>query len=122
MPYKDKEAKNKYQVMWANKNRDYWIESQGGKCIKCGNKERLEVDHIDPSKKISHRVYSWSKERRDKELSKCQVLCYDCHLFKTLEQRRLRRGSLKEEYRIHAPTDGGSSPPPATRIVVGDDN
>ena len=56
-----------------------------GPCVKCGcwDLDQLEVDHIDPNTKVSHRVWSWSKERRENELAKCQVLCRACHLTKT---------------------------------------
>ena len=45
--------------------------------------ERLEVDHIDPTTKVSHRLWSYSVARRDDELAKCQVLCHACHAEKT---------------------------------------
>ena len=49
------------------------------RCIKCNSVERLELDYIDPKLKVSHRIWSWSKERQNVEIAKCQVLCYDCH-------------------------------------------
>ncbi len=91
MPYKDKEAKNAYQQDWYKQNRLNWIKSQGNKCVKCDSTENLEVDHIDPHLKVDHRVYSWSKKRRDIELSKCQVLCKKCHLNKTIDQYEYSR-------------------------------
>lgn len=45
--------------------------------------EKLELDHIDPSTRVSHAVWSWAKNRREEELAKCQVLCHDCHVKKT---------------------------------------
>lgn len=59
-----------------------WLE-ENGPCVKCGSDENLEVDHIDPSEKTSHRIWSWSDERREAELKKCQVLCRECHEKKT---------------------------------------
>jgi hypothetical protein len=85
MPYKDKAKQSAYQVAWADRRRRDWL-SQNGPC-QCGSDDRLEVDHVDPTKKVSHRIWFWSDERRKMELEKCQVLCYDCHLEKTLEQR-----------------------------------
>jgi 5-methylcytosine-specific restriction endonuclease McrA len=74
-----------YQKRWMAKRRLEWIQSQGGQCVGCGSKERLEIDHKDPSTKefpVSI-IWSWSEERRFKELAKCQVLCEDCHKGKT---------------------------------------
>lgn len=52
-------------------------------CVQCGSKEKLELDHIVRETKISHSVWSWKEERRNKELEKCQVLCKKCHSKKT---------------------------------------
>jgi 5-methylcytosine-specific restriction endonuclease McrA len=52
--------------------------------VQCGETERpFEIDHIDPKTKVSHRIWSWSAERREAELAKCQLLCVDCHYKKT---------------------------------------
>ncbi len=58
--------------------RQIWL-SKNGPCVKCGSNLRLEVDHINPLEKISHRVWSWREEKRLLELAKCQVLCHICH-------------------------------------------
>jgi 5-methylcytosine-specific restriction endonuclease McrA len=58
--------------------RTAWIEANGP-CVRCGSKENLQVDHKDPTKKVDHKVWSWSKVRREAELAKCQVLCIECH-------------------------------------------
>jgi 5-methylcytosine-specific restriction endonuclease McrA len=52
-------------------------------CVVCKAKENLEVDHTDPTQKLSHRLWSWTQERREAELAKCQVLCEECHKNKT---------------------------------------
>lgn len=85
MPYKSHYAKNEYQREWVRKNWLAAIELLGGKCVQCGTTESLEIDHIDPATKVSHRIWSWSKERRLAELKKCQILCSGCHKRKTLE-------------------------------------
>lgn len=61
----------------------------GGKCGKCGSKERLEFDHIDPRTKSfkSRRMFSVSAKRLADELKKCQLLCYECHKLKTASDR-----------------------------------
>ena len=58
--------------------RQDWFAANGP-CASCGLWDRLEVDHIDSTKKVDHRVWSWSVARRNEELAKCQPLCYNCH-------------------------------------------
>lgn len=82
MSYKNKEKQREYQRLWLLKQRAEWIH-ENGPCANCGSTEKLEVDHIDGTKKVNHRVWSWSKERRAAELKKCQVLCNSCHKQKT---------------------------------------
>lgn len=84
MGYKDKEKQREYQRQWMAKRRQEWID-ENGPCA-CGSFNKLEVDHIDPKLKTMEVRSIWScrKEIRELELAKCQVLCYDCHLEKTL--------------------------------------
>lgn len=63
-------------------------EYMGGNCMVCGSTENLEVDHIDPTNKSFEIKYNLTLDDRLKaELAKCQLLCKDHHLAKTLEQR-----------------------------------
>ncbi len=62
--------------------------SQNGPCKECGSHDQLELDHIDPSTKIHHSIWSWSEDRRLAELSKCQPLCRTCHYEKTANQAK----------------------------------
>jgi len=87
MPYKDKQKQIEWQVQWMRKRRENWL-LENGPCAKCSLCINLEVDHIDPSEKEDHRIWSWSKERRDRELEKCQVLCHECHKEKTASEQR----------------------------------
>lgn len=82
MPYKDKTKHNAYMLQWISQRRCNWFAANGP-CVECGSVENLELDHIDPNKKVSHRIWSWSKKRRDEEIAKCQVLCRSCHTHKT---------------------------------------
>lgn len=79
-----KEYLRNYQRNWMARRRQSYIE--GKKCVMCDSTEKLEFDHIIPEdKKISiSRIFSYKKEVIEKELSKCQILCYDCHLKKTI--------------------------------------
>lgn len=74
---------------FAKLRRLEWLLSNGP-CAYCGSWDRLEVDHINPEDKITHKFWGWSKDRREAELAKCQPLCHDCHWTKTLQERRPR--------------------------------
>lgn len=70
-----------YNREWIARRRAEWFA--GKRCAQCGSTEHMEIDHIDPAKKVAHQVWSWTEPRRLAELAKCQVLCHDCHLAKT---------------------------------------
>jgi hypothetical protein len=60
----------------------------GGECVRCGSKKGLQFDHMDPKSRtfaIAKRGSS-SEEKFWREVKKCQLLCGDCHLKKTLEE------------------------------------
>lgn len=82
MPYADPERQRQYQRERCARIRAEFFA--GKRCACCGTTDQLELDHIDPSKKVSHNIWSWSPARRETELVKCQVLCHDCHLEKTI--------------------------------------
>ena len=84
---KKKERIRKYNRKRYRNNREEDISSLGGECVICGTKEYLEIDHIVPATKHpllrKGQVLSlWLKERREKELAKCQLLCKPCHIKK----------------------------------------
>lgn len=75
---------------YAEKNRLRrlkWV-TENGPCKICGSNKELQVDHIDPTGKVHHAIWSWRQERIDNELLKCQVLCRKCHEAKTAEEFR----------------------------------
>lgn len=79
--YMNTYLKNKYYRMkkWA-------INILGGKCNKCGSRDNLEFDHMDENDKnfnISEFLRSYPVEKIEEELKKCQLLCEDCHKYKT---------------------------------------
>jgi hypothetical protein len=82
MPYRDRAAQRAYQKEWCRRRREEWLKEHGP-CVDCGSWENLEVDHVDPRLKISHRVWSWKRERREAELAKCVARCSSCHQEKT---------------------------------------
>lgn len=84
MPFKDRAAKNAYALAWMKQRRADFFD--GKQCVKCGSTQQLELDHIDREQKVSHRIWSWSADRRNAEIAKCQVLCTDCHREKTVSE------------------------------------
>tara|TARA_Y100000310_G_C20704121_1_gene833232 strand:+ start:18786 stop:19496 length:711 start_codon:yes stop_codon:yes gene_type:complete len=72
---------NTYVLTWAKKLKA--IDLLGGKCEHCGEKDifKLCFHHKNPDEKefaisvIAN--YRWSKIK--KEVSKCQLLCHNCH-------------------------------------------
>lgn len=88
MPYKNKIKQREYQSTWLQARRVKWL-AENGPCVLCKSDLDLEVDHIDRDTKVEHRIWSWSAERREAELKKCQVLCRSCHLEKTIRENEL---------------------------------
>ncbi len=82
MPYADPEVQAEYQRQWMANRRAEWFADKS--CSWCGSTQNLELDHVDSASKVSHRIWSWSRARRDAELAKCQVLCNECHTAKSL--------------------------------------
>lgn len=70
-------------------NRRYYLEKMGGECVECGAVDHLHFDHIHPSSKticiveVLRLTMLHNKEFIDSEMSKCQILCKDCHKKKT---------------------------------------
>lgn len=84
MPYKDPEKQREFQRKRLAAKRAKWI-SENGPCRICGSDKNLEVDHINPEEK-TYRIsglWSYSRDKLQAELMKCQVLCEDCHDKKT---------------------------------------
>ena len=95
MPYKDRDAQRRFQREWMQGRRAEWLAAHGP-CVRCGSSVDLEVHHLDPTKKLSHRVWSWAALRREAELAGCVVLCGVCHEAETNEGkgRRAPHGTL----------------------------
>lgn len=85
MGYKDKAVQREYQRKWIARRKQEWMD-ENGPCILCGSWESLELDHEDPSKKWTHRVWSYSETKRNAELAKCRPLCSLCHKDKTARE------------------------------------
>lgn len=109
--YTDRERQRAYQREWAAERRAAVIHALGGKCAICGSTSGLEVDHIDRSRKVSHRVASWSVPRTAKELAKCQLLCREHHYAKTRAEfsRPITHGTAQGYRRGCRCTDCGAA-------------
>jgi hypothetical protein len=82
--YASKEKQRQFQRDWLQRRRNDFFQDK--RCVRCGNPDELQLDHVDRDRKVSHRIWSWSKERRDAEIAKCQVLCRTCHQLKTTHE------------------------------------
>lgn len=76
-----KQYQRDYNRKWVAARRAAFFS--GKSCAQCGSTQNLELDHVDPSTKIHHAIWTWRESRRLAEASKCQALCHDCHLAKT---------------------------------------
>lgn len=85
---------NEYMKRRYEKRRARAIKMLGGCCVNCGSEDRLEFDHIDPSiKRFSFsKIWNNSLAQFDKELEKAQLLCHDCHVLKTSDERGVPHG------------------------------
>ncbi|APD17116.1 HNH endonuclease [Mycobacterium phage Lukilu] len=97
MPYKDPEAQRQYQREWVARRRTEYFA--GKSCVECGATEDLRLDHIDPTQKVDHKIWSWSAARREAELTKCQVLCEPCHQEKTANDMGYHQHGTVGRYR-----------------------
>lgn len=96
MPIKNKELyktyMNEYMKNRWEKRRIKAVIYLGGKCVRCGELEDLDFDHIIPVTKIMtiarasarSEIFFWA------EVDKCQLLCKPCHLIKTEEDLMIR--------------------------------
>lgn len=96
MAYKDPERQREYQRQWQRQRRELWLR-ENGPCVDCGSSKDLEVDHVDPTTKVTHNVWSWRESRRREELAKCVVRCRECHALKSKYEHAVgeRHGQAK---------------------------
>lgn len=79
-----KTCHNDYVVRRARENKEYAVETLGGQCAACGYSrciESLDFHHTDPNTKDLNwnNMRYWSKDRIDRELQSCVLLCANCH-------------------------------------------
>ena len=86
MTYIGKKKQKQFQLNRYHTRQSSYIVRSGGKCLKCDGTTMLEFLHKEREQKISHRIWSWSTEHLETELSKCDLLCKECHQKETNEQ------------------------------------
>ena len=92
MPLATKEAQREYQRIWMRNRREEFFKDKV--CSECGSREKLVLHHVDKSRKKDHKIWSWRKDRRERELKKCIVLCDKCHCeLHAAEQRKFIHGT-----------------------------
>ena len=85
MPSIDREENRAYHRAYSRKRRAKLLAILGDKCTVCESTEDLEFDHVDPSLKSFNISSNLTASNVDilRELSKCQLLCANCHIEKT---------------------------------------
>lgn len=87
------EEKRVYQLNWITARKKKYIE-QMGCCYFCGSHEKIEIHHLDPAKKNTHKIWSYSEDKIEAELRMCVALCNSCHTkFHQLIRRRSEHGT-----------------------------
>lgn len=102
--FKSHENKRKMRNAQKNKQRKRWINKykQHHGCSVCGvkdvNPRQLHFDHIDPLTKhdnVSNMV-TGNLKKLIREIRKCRVICFECHVDHTAEQNRTGTYNAKE--------------------------
>lgn len=83
-----------YMLKRYHERRSATLVLLGGKCVRCGATELLEIDHIDRSTKGFDLTRLWSIVYSEylEEVAKCQILCRSCHLKKTIAENSVDHG------------------------------
>lgn len=78
--YKEASSSDYMRERYRNK-REQVIKELGGKCVSCGSKNKLELDHKDRKKKTMRMadLHSVSDQKLKEELKNIQLLCKPCH-------------------------------------------
>lgn len=94
MTSRNTERYNEYMAQYMAdryyRRRAEYIEKLGGKCVRCGSEDNLEFDHINADEKsfdVGKALPGMNKAKLDLEMAKCQLLCGDCHLPKSILDR-----------------------------------
>lgn len=90
------EYMNSYMKERYRQRRTLAFSIIGDRCVNCGSKDQLEIDHVEregrPSGKKFSRFWNMSMDKFLEELDKCQPLCHDCHLLKSRDDLGVPHG------------------------------
>ena len=94
MTYSPERMKS-YQRKWIAGRKEYY-KTKMGPCLFCDTEENIEIHHLDPSRKESHKIFSWREDRIEAELKQCIALCKGCHkkFHDLLKRKPLEHGTL----------------------------
>ena len=79
------------KAIYRQRNREYILSHKDVPCLDCGGKFPrccMDFHHVDEDKdtttkrngnSLTTQMSRWKRERIDLELSKCVVLCANCH-------------------------------------------
>jgi hypothetical protein len=78
---KYKQKYNERNQLQKQKTRDIIEEAKSSGCIKCGEKEQscLDFHHLGEKDKTVSSMLGMNEERVRAEISKCVILCANCH-------------------------------------------
>lgn len=91
--------RNEYMRKWYAGRVATMHQKLGGKCAECGGVNNLEIDHIDPTTKVTNVTTLWNKswEEINRELAKCQLLCTEHHQEKSAHEGSQTKNRLRGE-------------------------
>lgn len=78
MSYKNAEKQRAFQLNWITARKQKYLQ-QLCCCFFCGSHDQIEIHHIDPTMKESHKIWSWTDDKIELELRKCVAMCHQCH-------------------------------------------
>ena len=85
----NREYMRKYMLERYHRRKQEAIASLGGKCVVCGSTENIEFDHKERKGKkatLGDVLAGGSEDLVKAELEKCQLLCRECHIKKTIKE------------------------------------
>ena len=94
--------------MWAQQKRAIrkfcCLIMLGGRCVHCGSQEELQFDHVERTTKEYQIGDLWlgSLEKLLTEIFKCQLLCWPCHIKKSIECGDLIPWGRQRKQYVHA--------------------
>lgn len=100
MPYKDPKKQAEFQRIWKRKRTERLRDIKNGPCTDCGkifHPACMQWDHIEGRGKFKELsgMSQYRFERCLEEISKCELVCGNCHALRTyyrsLKQRQDRR-------------------------------